>query len=68
MIKKFSFLLIFLPTILAAQHTITGTFSPAEDYEWVILYEVTPISSLYIANTEVDKEGNFEFQLDSTIT
>jgi len=68
MFKKLGFILAFLPTLVVAQHTIKGHFSPAKDYEWVILYEVTPISSLFIANTEINEEGYFEFQLDSTIT
>lgn len=68
MFKKLVFILAFLPTLVVAQHTIKGHFSPAKDYEWVILYEVTPISSLFIANTEINEEGYFEFQLDSTIT
>jgi thiol-disulfide isomerase/thioredoxin len=68
MFKKLLFVIMALPMLVAAQHTIKGSFSPAKDYEWVILYEVTPISSLFIANTEVNEKGYFEFQLDSTIT
>ncbi len=68
MFKKLVFIIMVLPTIVVAQHTIKGHFSPAKDYEWVVLYEVTPISSLFIANTEINEEGYFEFQLDSTIT
>lgn len=68
MFKKLILAIIVLPTLVVAQHTIKGNFHPVEDYKWVILYEVTPINSLFIANTEVDKNGDFEFQLDSTIT
>ena len=59
-----------LPALVVAQHThtIKGSFSPAQDYQWVILYEVTPISSLFIANTEVNEKGEFEFLLDSTVS
>jgi thiol-disulfide isomerase/thioredoxin len=68
MFKKIVFAIVLMPMLLMAQHTIKGTFSPAEDYKWVILYELTPISSLYIANTEVNEQGYFEFQLDSTVS
>ncbi|MCK0107727.1 TlpA family protein disulfide reductase [Flavobacteriaceae bacterium S0825] len=51
-----------------AQHTIKGTFSPAEDYPFAVLYKVTPTSTLYVANTQMDEEGNFRFDLDSTAT
>ena len=68
MFKNIVFVIVLMPMLLMAQHTIKGTFSPAEDYKWVILYELTPISSLYIANTEVNEQGYFEFQLDSTVS
>jgi len=67
MIKKF-LLFVLLPTIMCAQHSIKGTFSPAKDYEWAILYKVTPTTSIYIQNTTLDEEGKFEFKLDSTHT
>ena len=63
-----NFLLIFLPTVVVAQHTIKGNFSPPEDYEWAILYKITPATSIYIDNVQVNKKGSFEFQLDSTAT
>ncbi len=68
MLKKLIFVIMVLPTLVFAQHTIKGSLSPAKDYEWVILYEVTPISSLFVANTEVNEKGEFEFLLDSTIS
>jgi len=68
MFKKMVFVIAFMPMFITAQHIIKGTFSPAEDYKYAILYKVTPESSSYIANTQVDEKGNFEFQLDSTVT
>jgi len=54
--------------IVLSQHTIKGTFSPAKNYEWAILYKVTPTTSIYVENTTLDEEGNFTFKMDSTIT
>lgn len=51
-----------------AQHAIKGVFSPAEDYEVALLYKVTPTVSKYITNSEVKKDGSFQFKLDSTVT
>jgi len=68
MLRKMVFVIALMPMLITAQHTIKGTFSPAEDYKFAILYKVTPTTSLYIANTQVDDNGGFEFQLDSTIT
>ncbi|RBP34502.1 thioredoxin-like protein [Oceanihabitans sediminis] len=67
MTKKLFFLLAFLPSILLAQHTIKGTFSPAEEFKFAILYKVTPTTSMYVANTGIDENGNFEFPLDETV-
>ena len=68
MIKKLCFLFLLLPSILLAQHTIKGTFSPAEEFNFAILYKVTPTNSVYIVNTEINEDGSFIFQLDSTVT
>lgn len=68
MTRKLLFLLALLPNILLAQHTIKGTFSPAEDYKFAILYKVTPKTSIYVNNAEIDSIGNFQFKLDSTVT
>tara|TARA_R110000868_G_scaffold257374_5_gene514507 strand:- start:1681 stop:3009 length:1329 start_codon:yes stop_codon:yes gene_type:complete len=66
--KRLLFILVLLPSILLAQHTIKGKFSPAKDYNVALLYKVTPTLSEYISNSEVSKDGSFQFQLDSTAT
>ncbi len=66
--KRLIFLSVLLPSILLAQHTIKGKFSPPEDYNVALLYKVTPTISQYISNSEVKKDGTFEFKLDSTVT
>lgn len=66
--KRLILLAILLPSILLAQHSIKGAFSPPEDYNVALLYKVTPTISEYISNSEVKKDGTFEFKLDSTVT
>ncbi|QRM88938.1 redoxin domain-containing protein [Lacinutrix sp. WUR7] len=68
MTKKLLFLIAFLPSILLAQHTIKGTFTPADEFKFAILYKVTPTTSLYVNNAEIDSIGNFQFKLDTTVT
>ena len=68
MTKKILLLFVLFPVLMIAQHTIKGTFSPAKDYEWAILYKVTPTTSIYVQNTTLDEKGNFAFKMDSTIT
>lgn len=67
-VLKYLLLLALVPTSLWAQHTIKGTFSPAEDYTVAILYKVTPTFSEYITNAEINRDGNFKIELDSTVT
>jgi len=68
MLNKVIALALLLPSFLLAQHTIKGTFYPAKDYNVALLYKVTPTLSEYIAHSEVNKDGTFEFKLDSTAT
>ena len=65
--KRLLFLSLLLPSILFAQHTIKGVFSPAEDYNVALLYKVMPAFSKYITNTSIKEDGSFEIKLDSTI-
>ncbi|AXP80446.1 thiol-disulfide oxidoreductase [Mariniflexile rhizosphaerae] len=66
MLSKLVALLMLLPSILLAQHSIKGVFSPAKDYEVVLLYKVTPTVSDYITNANVQKDGSFQFKLDAS--
>ena len=68
MLKKILFILTLIPAFTFAQHSIKGKFSPAEDYEWVLLYKVTATHSNYIDDAKMNKDGVFEFELDSTYT
>lgn len=68
MIKKLLTVIIFLPTFVISQHIIKGTFSPADDYNWIILYKVNPTTTDYVKNAEVSEEGSVEIIMDSTLT
>lgn len=45
-----------------SQHTISGTFSPAEDYTWLIAYHLKPGTQQYVADTAI-KDGKFELSI-----
>ncbi|WP_299116008.1 thioredoxin-like domain-containing protein [uncultured Winogradskyella sp.] len=64
--KKLIFAFILLPTLLIAQHKISGTFSPAEDYTYAFLYEATPDGANYVNRAQLDSLGNFSLSLDET--
>jgi len=66
--KRLFFIALLLPSLLLAQHSIKGIFSPAEEYNFALLYKVTPTLSDYVSNAEIKEDGSFEFKLDSTNT
>ncbi|MFS4466610.1 TlpA family protein disulfide reductase [Maribacter sp. 2210JD10-5] len=65
--KKLLFLFLILFNGLTAQHTISGNFSPAKDFKWLIAYELTPGEQRYVADTEI-KEGYFKMELPAGTT
>lgn len=46
----------------AAQYSISGNFTPAKEFKWLIAYELTPGSQRYVADTAI-KEGYFKLEL-----
>lgn len=66
--KRLILLTLILPSLLIAQHTIKGKFTPAKDYNFALLYKVNPTISDYVTNSEIQEDGSFEFKLDSTKT
>ena len=65
MLHKLLLFLILSPYLLSCQNILQGEFSPAEDYEFVILYLRNPTGKLYIADTKVDATGKFRITFDS---
>lgn len=63
MLKKISSLLLLLPLFTWAQHTVTGKFSPAKDFEIAILYKVTPTQLVYENHSQLDANGNFSIAI-----
>ncbi len=68
MLQKLLFLFLFVPSLLSCHNSkpITGQFSPADEYEFVILYRLTPSGKVFTKNTAVDDKGRFNLDLDST--
>ena len=53
---------IFIGFQINAQHTISGTFSPAKDYKWLIAYRLKPGTQSYVVDTAI-KNGVFELKI-----
>ncbi|MGC1515918.1 MAG: thioredoxin family protein [Maribacter sp.] len=54
-----------LTTILCAQGSISGNFSPSKEYTWLIAYALTPGGENYVADAEV-KDGFFNLKMPTT--
>ncbi len=53
---------LFLAMSLMAQRTISGTFSPAGNYSWLIAYHLEPGGQSYIEDTAIN-DGKFTLAL-----
>ncbi|TDU43326.1 thiol-disulfide isomerase/thioredoxin [Gelidibacter sediminis] len=66
--KKIMLALALMPSLLMAQHSIQGTFSPANEFTYAFVYKSNPTGAVYIDRAKVDENGRFKIQLDSTST
>lgn len=66
--KNLLFFFAFLPSLLFSQHSIEGTFFPAEDFTYAFLYKSSPTSLNYVDRGKMDENGSFKIELDSTIS
>lgn len=66
MFKKILFLLAILPSFILAQHTIKGTFTPADQFKFAFLYQVTAETSIFVDNADIAEDGSFVFELKKT--
>lgn len=61
--KKLTLIFVLLVSYLvSAQHTISGTFSPASDFSWLIAYRLKSGTQNYIADTAI-KKGAFNLTI-----
>jgi thiol-disulfide isomerase/thioredoxin len=65
--KNLFLCLIVFPSVLVAQHTIKGTFSPASKFTYAFLYHATPTSIDYVNQAAVNPDGTFEIKLDASV-
>ncbi|WMI68714.1 TlpA disulfide reductase family protein [Mangrovimonas sp. YM274] len=65
--KTLAHLLLFLPTVLIAQHKVSGKFTPAKDYTYALLYEATPTGTNFVDKSEIEEDGSFHIQLESSV-
>ncbi|TMM58487.1 AhpC/TSA family protein [Maribacter algarum] len=66
--RKTFFIITFLITFsIKGQHLISGTFSPAKEYSWIIAYHLKPGTQVYVADTAI-KNGEFSLKLPEKST
>lgn len=66
MLKKLFIAIVLLSYTLQAQTYVKGTLNPAQDYSWVVLYQLSGSKQLYVKNTTiVNGEFSIEFPPNS---
>lgn len=60
--KILAILLIFICFSLEAQKTISGTFTPAEEFTWIIAYRLKPGTQVYVSDTAIE-DGFFSLKM-----
>lgn len=66
--KTHIFIFALMSTFSFAQQTISGTFSPPEEFTYAFLYHATPTGAEYINRAELSEDGSFTIPFDSTAT
>jgi len=66
MTQRLLLLIFFIPLFSIGQNTISGSFTPAENYKWGLLYRITPTNDRYTTDTKID-EGKFSIKMDSSM-
>ncbi|WP_026754681.1 TlpA disulfide reductase family protein [Sediminibacter sp. Hel_I_10] len=66
--KRVLLFLFFLPALMIAQNSISGVFSPVEDYTYALLYKATPTGTEFMEQAKLAGDGSFSIALDSSIT
>lgn len=61
-------LFILISAFSYGQHSISGTFSPPEEFTYAFLYHATPTGADYINRAELSEDGSFTIPFDSTAT
>jgi len=51
-----------------AQHSIEGTFSPAEDFSYAFIYKATSDGAEYVDRAKLNASGTFTITLDTSAT
>ena len=65
--KIIPFLTLLFAVSATAQHTISGTFTPAEHYQWLLAYKLEPGTQNYVADTRITN-GQFSLKLPENST
>lgn len=60
--KILLFPFLFLTLSILARHTISGTFSPPENFNWLLAYYLHPGGQSYVADSAI-KDGKFTLAL-----
>ncbi len=52
MLKKLLFVIVLISFTAKSQTSVKGTLNPAQNYSWVVLYQLKGAEQLYIKNVK----------------
>ncbi len=53
MLKKLLFVIVLISCAVQGQTSIKGNLNPAQNYSWVVLYQLKGAKQLYIKNVTI---------------
>jgi thiol-disulfide isomerase/thioredoxin len=66
--KKTLIICLLATALSGAQHSISGSFSPSENYRFAFLYKANTSGASYVDQARLDAEGRFSIALDTSQT
>ena len=60
---KMTLSLLLLPVLVLAQFSLKGKFTPADEFDWILVYKVSASNYDYIGDAKIDESGNFQVDL-----
>lgn len=64
MFRNILLFILLIPAVSCSQNQISGKFSPANQFDYVLLYRVEMDKKVYATDTKVDDNGNFTLETE----
>ena len=66
--KNLIYLLVLVPFLALSQNSVSGKFTPTEEFTYAFLYKANPDGAIYVDRAELSEDGSFSIAMDSSAT